>query len=67
MQDPEPDNSRSWKPTRSVYGGSTVGSFLAILLVPFIIPFYPHSVDASQLTIAITGLCVFGASYFIPD
>lgn len=65
MQNPEPPTN--WVPHRSIYGGAAVGGFVATLVIPFVIPFYPKSVDASQITIAITGLCCFIAGYLIPD
>jgi uncharacterized membrane protein len=67
MQNPEPDIPASWKPSRSIYGGSAVGTFIATILVAYLEPYFPKSVDPLTLAGAITGLCVFIASYFIPD
>jgi hypothetical protein len=66
MQDPEPDKPVSWVPHRSVYGGAIVGTFVAQLIIAGI-EFYLHATASTTVHDAITGLCIFGACYFIPD
>lgn len=57
----------SWVPNRSIAGGNSLGGAIAILLVPFVIRFYPAGVDHDSITIAFSALCTFIACYFIPD
>jgi hypothetical protein len=63
----QPVKPVSWVPHRSVVGGNTLGGALAILLVPFVIRFYPASVDHDSITVAFSAVCTFVACYFIPD
>jgi len=56
-----------WRPHQSIVGGGSVGTLFAVLTLPFVLPLYPKGVDTNVITGAYTGLCVFIASYFIPD
>jgi fructose-specific phosphotransferase system IIC component len=67
MQDAEPAQSPTrWKPHQSVVGGATVGGFLAVLVVKGLEHYFKTPLDDITTT-AITGLCTFAATYFIPD
>jgi hypothetical protein len=65
MQNPEPPTN--WVPHQSIVGGNTLGGAVAILLIPFVIRFYPAGVDHDSITVAFSALCTFIACYFIPD
>jgi hypothetical protein len=67
MQDPQPPKSSNWVPSQSIVGGNTIGATVAVLVVPFIIPFYPKGVDPITISLAFGALCTFIASYLIPD
>jgi hypothetical protein len=70
MQDPDPpapSGWAKWKPHQSVVAGSSIGATVAILVVPFILPLYPKGVDPGTISEALTGLCIFIATYLIPD
>lgn len=68
MQNPEPNTApTSWLPHQSIVGGNTLGGAIAILLIPFVIRFYPAGVDHDSITVAFSAVCTFAACYFIPD
>lgn len=68
MQDPEPlKPSSSWLPSQSVVGGNSIGGFIAVLLLPFILPLYPKGVDHDSITVAFSAVCTFIFCYVIPD
>ena len=67
MQDPEPDKPSNWVPHQSVVAGNTIGGFVAVLMVPFIIPFYPKGTDPVTLSVAFGAVCTFVFTYLIPD
>lgn len=68
MQDPEPPKPpTSWVPHQSVVAGSTIGGAVAVLVLPFIIRFYPSGIDHDSITASFTVLCTAIACYLIPD
>lgn len=74
MQDPDPPEQQpaptgwaKWKPHQSVVGGNTVGGAVAVLILPFVLRFYPAGVDHDNITVALSALCTFVACYIIPD
>lgn len=64
MQDPQPPTS--WKPTRSVIGGSVLGTAVAQLVIAGVQYFLKVQIDP-VVGGAITTICTFAATYFIPD
>lgn len=67
MQDPEPPQPPDrWKPHQSVVGGAAVGGFIATLIIKLAEYYFKTTLDSTTAE-AITGLCLFGATYLIPD
>jgi hypothetical protein len=70
MSPPESSHEQptaSWVPTRSIVGGNSIGAFIAVLVLPFILPLYPQGIDHDSITVAFSGICTFICCYFIPD
>lgn len=67
MQDPEPPTPPArWKPHQSVIGGAAVGTAVAQLILAGL-KFYLHTAIDPVTAGAITSLCLFAATYLIPD
>ncbi len=64
MQDPIPP--KSWTPTRATLGGSIFGTAVAQLIVG-ICNRLLHTPLGPELGGAITTICIFAATYFIPE
>ena len=55
-----------WKPHQSVVGGAVVGTSAAQLVIAAL-QFFLHTTITPMTGGAITSLCLFTATYFIPD
>ena len=67
MQNPEPSKPPgNWVPHQSVVGGAVVGTAVAQIIVAVCGHYLKGPLDAVTAG-AISSLCLFTATYFIPD
>lgn len=66
MQDPEPPNQPSRVPTQATVGGAVFGTAVSQVIVAAI-EFFAHHAVTSQFGGAVTTICIFAATYFIPE
>ncbi len=66
MSTPNPVPPAKWVPARSVVGGSVIGTAVAQLIVG-VFDRVLHTPLGPELGGAITTICIFAATYFIPD
>lgn len=67
MQDPQPDITKpSRLPTQATVGGAVLGTAVGQIIIS-IIEFAIHHGVTSQFGGAVTTLCIFAATYLIPE